>query len=270
MNTIKIFLTKDEFDADKCLRSGQCFYWQKSLDTWYGFINNNFVSLIQTDEYIEVSGNISEKDIRNYLDLDTDYNKMFDLNILDGFELQCLQTGKGIRILNQDLLETILTLTLTQRQTMTRTEKVINAVKKDYGKKVKSGKVVSYSFPEFKKIKNISLEECKSYGMGYRAKYFTGILEKIKEDPSVLEDIKSADYITAKKLLKTFPGIGNKVADCICLFALHHLEAFPIDTHIKQLMDENNIEIKKYGNYAGVMQQYMFYTKAFAEGRDNI
>ena len=57
-------------------------------------------------------------------------------------------------------------------------------------------------------------------------------------------------------------GIGGKVADCICLFALHQMDAFPVDTHIKKALElhyPGGFPFEKYKGCAGVMQQYIFY-----------
>ena len=77
-----------------------------------------------------------------------------------------------------------------------------------------------------------------------------------------MEAIKQMPYKEAKAELMKLYGIGEKVADCICLFALHHIDAFPVDTHIRQMLDTHypkGFPLKRYKGFAGVMQQYAFY-----------
>ena len=79
-----------------------------------------------------------------------------------------------------------------------------------------------------------------------------------------IEDLKKQDYENAHSMLTEQYGIGKKVADCVCLFGLHHIGAFPVDTHVKQILEQHypqGFPLKKYQGYAGILQQYMFYYK---------
>lgn len=92
------------------------------------------------------------------------------------------------------------------------------------------------------------------------------LCQKLNKDKNFLEQIKEYEYKKALSQLKLLSGIGNKVANCICLFSLHHIQAFPIDIHIERLIEreyDGDIDISKYGNIAGVIQQYMYYYEAF-------
>lgn len=84
----------------------------------------------------------------------------------------------------------------------------------------------------------------------------------IAEGEVNLEAVRKMRYKDAKAQLLKLYGVGEKVADCICLFGLHHLEAFPVDTHILQAMEKHykrGFPRRRYKGYEGVMQQYVFY-----------
>ena len=103
-------------------------------------------------------------------------------------------------------------------------------------------------------------------GLGYRDKYIWAMALKCSgpDGAAWLDDLRAADYHTAHGMLTAEFGIGRKVADCVCLFGLHHVEAFPVDTHVKQIVNAyypGGFPLERYRGYAGILQQYMFYYK---------
>ena len=117
-------------------------------------------------------------------------------------------------------------------------------------------------FREQSKLVQASEEELRALKLGYRSKYLCNTAEMVAEGTVNLEKIKEMSYDEAKKELLKLSGIGSKVADCICLFALHKLDAFPVDTHIQKVIDTvyaGKFPFEKYKGCAGVMQQYIFY-----------
>jgi len=106
-------------------------------------------------------------------------------------------------------------------------------------------------------------EELRALGMGYRARYLVETSRSICQGEISLEKIQSMRYYgRARKELLKLSGVGEKVADCICLFALHHMDAFPVDTHIKQVLDAHyrrGFPNRRYRGMRGIMQQYIFY-----------
>ena len=102
----------------------------------------------------------------------------------------------------------------------------------------------------------------RSMGFGYRAPYLKEIYEYGANNPDWLDNLRKMSYDEAMESLLTRKGIGKKVANCICLFGLHHVDAFPIDTHVKQLLDKyysDGFDFERYKGVAGIIQQYLFY-----------
>lgn len=281
MKNYVITITKDELDLDKTLDSGQAFRWQKDKDGyWIGAIKDKLCILKQYDSYI--STNIAEEDanlINYYFNLDMNYTaemENLDLKVNDEFAYKAYQQGKGIHILRQNYFETIVTFLLSSCNTMNNIRNIVNKLSKLYGDRIEEeyeNKIfIGYTFPTLQTLSKLTISELESCRMGFRAKYVYEMCQKLSADSYVLDKLESGvdggidEYNNTISILINFKGIGDKVANCISLFAGHHLCAFPIDTHIKQIIDsEYNgyIDISKYKNIPGLVQQYLYYYKAF-------
>ena len=146
---------------------------------------------------------------------------------------------------------------------------MIQRISEWYGDKKETGEGhVYYAFPRAEQLVQVSEEELRALKLGYRSKYLCNTAEMVAEGTVNLEKIKEMSYDEAKKELLKLSGIGSKVADCICLFALHKLDAFPVDTHIQKVIDirqvmdvhyKRGFPNRRYRGMRGIMQQYIFY-----------
>lgn len=113
---------------------------------------------------------------------------------------------------------------------------------------------------------SVSEEELRDCNLGYRSKYILKTAAAIANDVTYLERLSQLNYEDAKKELMKLYGVGNKVSECICLYALHHMDAFPVDTHIHKVLGNyysGGFPFEKYKGYAGPLQQYAFYYDLF-------
>ena len=190
----------------------------------------------------------------NYFDLGTDYSAIKALvDEKDEYLKNAIANGFGIRILRQDLWEIIISFIVSQNNNIPRIKNSIAKLCALTG---------DGSFPSAEILSKISVEELHSYGLGYRDEYIHRMAVKTAKGEFVPENLVGLSYEEAKKQLMAEHGIGKKVADCICVFGLHHLDAFPIDTHVKQILAahyEAGFPFERYKGYVAVMQQYMFY-----------
>lgn len=271
-------ITRDELDLDKTLDCGQAFRWHKDKDGyWVGVIKNKLCVLKQYDNYI--STNLNEEDIDlviYYFNIDMNYtNEISKLN-LDEFAEKAYKYGRGIHILRQDYFETMVTFLMSSCNTMRNIRNIVNKLSELYGTKLEekyNDKVfIGYTFPTLDVISKLTMNELEACRMGFRAKYLVDMCRRLNMDNSILLELHAGvnggmtRYVSAINTLKEFKGIGEKVANCISLFAGHHLCAFPIDTHMQQLIDKEykgKIDLNRYGNISGIIQQYMYYYKAF-------
>lgn len=257
----------DNFDLGQICRSGQCFRMEQ--------IGENRYRVIAGDMYLELT---QEKGIVNffcpeldfvvfwirYFDLDCDYGKYINrINPRDKYLKAAGEMGSGIRILQQDLWEVIISFLISQQNNITRIKKCIENICREFGeKKISSTGVEYYAFPTAQALAKATEEQLQKCNLGYRAKYVLDTARRVvfgDFDPDKLYDMK---YQRARKELLQLYGVGEKVADCICLFGLHQLEAFPVDTHIRQVLEEHykrGFPNRRYRDCKGVMQQYIFY-----------
>lgn len=270
---IEILVDKDELNLNKTLDSGQSFRWIKDeFGKWIGVVNNKIWILKQEGNVIYT--NLKEEDkneLISYFNLDMDYATEISKIKLTEFEKKAYEKSKGIHILRQDLFETIVTFLMSPQNTMTNIRRIIDGLCETYGEELSveyNGKtIIRKSFPSIEILVKVSIEDFKNLRMGYRADYLYNTCKYLVQNKYFLDSLKKYNYETSLDELKKLNGVGDKVANCIALFALHHIEAFPIDTHIKQLIETEyggKIDLKRFGNIAGIMQQYMFYYKAFS------
>ena len=266
------------FDLDQIYNSGQVFSWIKLRDSKYIIpFRNQAVKIEQKKEKLFM--NCTEEQFYNiwyhYFDMKTDYCSInFKIKQIDEHMKICTNRGKGIHILNQDIFEMIITFILATATNIPRIKSMVNSIKTLCGKKhVQSmgevGKVFWYEFPTPQDIlrKQNNLDLCK---LGYRKDYIVSVCQDIIDGWLSLIDLEKMEYKSAKEYLMQFDGIGEKVADCICLYGLHHLQAFPIDTHIEQILKrEYDCDYEIFSEwyldglneYAGIAQQYLFYNE---------
>ena len=204
----------------------------------------------------------------NYFDLDTDYNQIKSSLSFDEIISNAINYGYGIRILKQDPFETIISFIISANNNIKRIQKSVNLISENYGENVDD----FYAFPSIKQLKNVTIQEFRNLGVGFRDKY---LVETIRELNDInLETLRSLTTIELSKFLVTLKGVGQKVADCIMLFAFQKRDVFPVDTWIKQVYNSYYAETKcdnvkairefllnKFKDLSGFAQQYLFYYK---------
>lgn len=251
-------LTVSNFDIKQIAESGQCFRINETGDGSFRIIAfGKLLRIRQCGNEIELSCSEEEWESiwSSYFDMDTDYDEIRELimSSADEYLINAYNYGSGIRILRQDLWESIVSFIISQNNNIPRIKSSIEKICK-----LVEGE---YSFPRPGDIDPEAFMD-KGLGLGYRSEYLRDIYEFVSNNPQWLEMFKNLTYEDAMKELTSIRGIGNKVANCICLFGLHHVEAFPIDTHIKQIIEKNypnGFDTKKFPHVAGIIQQYMFY-----------
>ena len=270
------------FEPKHIFECGQCFRWNEQKDGSYtGVFRNNVINVKKQDEKIFFKG-ICEGNIKDeckkYFDLDTNYDNIKSrLSNVDDYLKTSIKYGEGIRILNQDLWETLISFIISANNNIPRIKGIIERISKSYGKKIVWNSNEYYTFPTPQELSKASVEDLRKLGLGFRDVRVYETTKIINENPDKLKELADEkDVNKLKEELLQFPGVGPKVADCIMLFStLKRLEVFPIDVWVRRVMNElyiknedeakiNKKEIEqlaktKYGNLAGIAQQYLFY-----------
>ena len=270
------------FEPEHIFECGQCFRWNKQEDGSYtGIFKQNVVNVKKADNKIIFRGickeNIKDECIK-YFDLNTNYDNIKSkLSNVDNYLKTSIEYGEGIRILNQDLWEILISFIISANNNIPRIKGIIERISKSYGEKIVWDKAEYYTFPTPQELSKASVEDLRNIGLGFRDVRVYETTKIINENPNKLKELEDEkDVNKLREELLKFPGVGPKVADCVMLFStLKKLEVFPIDVWVRRVMNElyiknedetkiNKKEIEelaktKYGNLAGIAQQYLFY-----------
>lgn len=279
---VYIIKNQDSFKLKDIFECGQCFRWNEEEDgTYTGIFKENVINIEQKENQIIFKG-ICKKDIKEtvikYFDLKRDYKKIKkELSKIDENMEASIKNGAGIRILNQDLWETIISFIISANNNIPRIKGIIERLSKAYGKEIKYNGKSYYTFPTPEQLENVSVEEYRKLGLGFRDKRLYETTQMVLEKKVDLEDLyKEKDTKKVREELLKLAGVGPKVADCILLFStLERFDVFPIDVWVRRVMNELYIKEKdetkvskrkieklaeeKFGNLEGIAQQYLFY-----------
>ena len=274
----------DSFELADIFDCGQCFRWNKQNDGSYtGVFKNNVLNVQKQRETVIFKGICNgdiEETVRDYFDLDRDYEDIKkQLSKIDENVKTSVEYGKGIRILNQDLWETIISFIISANNNIPRIKGIIERLSKAYGKEIDWNGDKYYTFPTAEELKDVSVEDFRKLGTGFRDIRLYETTHMILDGKVNLEQLQNnPNTIEVREQLLSLSGVGPKVADCILLFStLKRFEVFPIDVWVRRVMnelyiknpDENKVNKKeieklakeKFGNLAGIAQQYLFYWK---------
>lgn len=281
MKEQKYIIKGDLLNIKQTLECGQCFRWNKQKDKSYiGVIKNGVIKIEENNKDIIITGKVDgeiKEIIDHYFDLNRDYDKIKrKLEKIDDNMKTAIEYGSGIRLLNQDLWEMIISYIISANNNIPRIKGIIEKMSEKYGECIEWNGNKYYTFPTVEELSKANVQELRGLGLGFRdiRVYETTKLILNKEiDISKLEKMQSKQL---KEELLKLSGVGPKVADCIMLFSdLKRIEVFPIDVWVRRVMNELYIHEKdeskvnktqleklaknKYGDLAGIAQQYLFY-----------
>ena len=272
---------QEEFKLKDIFECGQCFRWNKQDDESYiGVFGKNVIEVKQEEKTIYFKG-ICEGDIKEvideYIDLKRDYKKIQNkLEKVDKNLQMSIKYGKGIRILNQDLWETIISFIISANNNIPRIKGIIERLSEHYGTEITYNEKIYYTFPTVEQLKNVSVEDYRKLGLGFRDIRVYETTKMILNKEVDLEELYEMPTYKAREELLKLSGIGPKVADCILLFpTLKRFDVFPIDVWVRRVMNDlyihnedeakvskKEIEIlakEKFGELEGMAQQYLFF-----------
>jgi len=279
------------FKLKHIFECGQIFRFEEVSEGNYVVIA--FGTLIEIKEQGDniLIYNSTEEDVKNiwikYFDLDRDYSVIKQELSKDTLLKESVDFGYGVRVLNQDPFEMLISFIISARNNIPSIKKTVNKISTKWGKEIDYKGNIYYAFPNIDEIKDATLEEIQETGASFRSKYILDTIQNVhnskkeeqsgKIDPESsfskynLEYIKNLSDDECHTALQEFKGVGAKVADCIMLFSMEKTSAFPVDVWVKRAMIHfygaedsslNKIRIfgrNKFGESAGFAQQYLFY-----------
>jgi len=246
---------------------GQCFRWNSQPDGSYvGVANGEVVRASIRGGKIVLDGTDDIEFWANYFDASFDYEGVKSAFSKDEILKKCVAHCGGIRILQQDLFETIISFIISANNNIPRIKKIIEALCKLCGEICVN--LNYYAFPTAEQIVAVGADKLATIGAGYRDKYIFNAAKAVLDGSINLAEIKKMPTDLARAELLKFPGVGPKVADCVLLFGLKRLDVFPTDVWVKRILDEaynvppteiHQFAEEQFGEYRGLAQQYLFY-----------
>ena len=267
----------EDFEPKHVFECGQCFRWLREDDGSYTGVVQGKVINVKKENDLIIFDNTNKEDFENiwfdYFDLGRNYGEIKkQLKVMDEYLEKATEFGQGIRILQQDGWEMLISFIISANNRIPMIQRAINNLSERYGKFIGEyrGKKY-YAFPTPEELSKVSVEDIRACQTGFRDKYIKSVVDYVSENKEdVLTYRKLSTDECIKELIK-FNGVGPKVADCIALFGMQKYDTFPVDVWVKRVMEEFYVEdnlslpkirkfaLNKFGDLAGFAQQYLFY-----------
>ena len=271
-----------DFNLSHTLESAQSFRWQSYNGWYYGVIEGRLLKIRQEGQMLILASSADEDAeclktfLRHYLDLNRDLLAILRAVDIDACIREAFKSFWGMRLLNQGLWECLASYILSQNNNVPRIKGIIQRLSARFGERISLDNYVDYSFPSPQALAEAGINGLLECGTGYRAPYLWEVSTAIVAGTLNLDNLDGMSYLLAKQELMQLKGIGEKVADCICLFSLGHLEVLPVDVWMKRIMEHVYFgrrasirEIREFGEsyfgeHIGYAQQYLFhYARTF-------
>jgi N-glycosylase/DNA lyase len=274
------------FNLDFTLCCGQTFRWEKHGDWWYGVVGQTPCKIRQTGNTLAFE-DVDTGFVENYFRLDDDLPQIFSRINKDENIEAAISEFNGLRILRQEPWECLISYICATYKSISAIKGMLANLSRRFGEETRMDTQILYTFPKPTKLAEAGLHELEACGLGYRAKYVSETAKIVRENTLNLERLEKMAYAKAKQDLTCLPGVGPKVADCVLLFSLEKLQAFPVDVWIrrailkyyaqyfprefvKRLSAQESLSSSGYeklgsfgreyfGDYAGYAQEYLYH-----------
>ena len=265
------------FDLAESLESGQAHRWRKLRDGWYsGVLGGSLLHLHQNRaglEYRVAGGGNTESLLRAYFRLDDDIDAIYADICRDRRVAEMVAAYPGLRILRQEPWECTVAFICSSTSNIPRIHQNMEAMADSLGDPLELDGEVRHTFPSALELASAGEARLRELGLGFRAPYVVAAAEQVCDGALDLDELIRRPYADAKARLMECYGIGAKIADCIAVFSLEKLEAFPVDVWVRRALAEWYFPMQKkppdramvewaqgyFGQYAGYSQQYLFH-----------
>ncbi len=267
MKTVSV--SNKDFNLKHTFDCGQCFRWEEENGTFTGVADGKWARIEEKDDKIIITSNDADENFwKKYLDTERDYAEIKRKVTINPLMEKATQYGYGIRLLRQDFFETLMSFIISQRSSIPKIKSSVKKLCEKYGDEIEAEGKMYYSFPTAQRLKDVSEDDFREIGVGYRAIYLKKCVEDILSGRIDEKTLLNASTEKAREMLMTMHGVGDKVCDCVMLFSLAKYDLFPSDVWIKRVMcesfgssekDAKDVGEKLFGDYSGFAQQYLFY-----------
>ena len=263
-----------DLDLRETLDCGQCFRWREEEDgRFFGIVRGKAAwARMEGDKLILDGADENDRAMWfDYFDLGLDYGEIRErLSAVHPVMAEAARFAPGIRILNQEPFEALISFIISQNNNIKRISGIVDRLCEGFGKPVSDikGEGAYYCFPTAERLSALSPDDLAPIRAGFRHRYIIDGARKVSSGEIELESLRALPYDDAKKELMKITGVGVKVADCVLLYGLHRLDGFPLDVWMKRAMAVlfDGMDPSAFGEYAGIAQQYIFhYSRMNAE-----
>lgn len=307
-----VCLNQEIINLEISINSGQMFLWKRIDNAWYGIYGEHILKFSSfAADNPKQNKNINKNDrlIKFYsfpdmkgweqhvFRLDDDIKYILSSFPNDTLLSDAIRRFSGLRLMRQDPYQCMFSFVCASNTNILMIRRMLDNLSRKFGRRIGVDGKEFFTFPTAADLNRATIEDLCSCGLGYRAKAIKLLAESIIQGNLDVKYLIQASYDDAKKELLKVYGIGNKIADCILLFSLEKLEAFPIDIWITRALShhyswlishnekekENNNKNKKinydqyitfsesirkyFGKYSGYAQQYLFYYMRQSAGK---
>ena len=264
-----------DINIRETINSGQVFLWENYGNEWFVIDGHDIIMARQTPFEVLTFSKKAKKFFRE----DDNYEKILKNITKDKIVKDAVNRYPGLRVTRQDPFQCCISFIVSANSNIPNIRMRLQKLCIKFGTKVRFQKRDFFLFPEPKRLATATLQELQECKLGYRSKYVSASSRAVASGEIDFDELKKADYLKVKELLLKLPGIGDKVADCVMLFSLEKLDAFPLDTWILKIlqkyysdsfcMDKKTITKNAYenihqhilnyfGKYAGYSQQFLY------------
>ena len=267
-----------DFDLGQTMECGQCFHFNKLGEDEYGLVaSGRFLHAKQEGSDLclfDTTTDEAESFWIKYFDLERDYSQIKSMLLKEDEKLsEAIETMWGVRILNQEFFETLISFIISQNKQIPHIKQIVATISRLYGNYLaKAGSFEFYSFPTPEQMKNVTVEDLKECKTGFRAPYIKDAIDHVLAGKMNEDDLRPMPVMQCNQQLMSIKGVGVKVANCVSLFGLGHREAFPVDVWIKRIVETlyfdgidtpaeriGEFGTSRFGEFGGYAQQYLFY-----------
>lgn len=273
-------------NLDVTLCCGQVFRWAKRGEWWYGVVGSRVLKVRQDEDVLDFQ-NVEDGFVRHYFSLDHDLQRIGREIGKDSHVEAALKQFWGLRLIRQEPWECLISFICATYKSVAAIRQMLFRLTMRFGEKTVYEGNEFYAFPTPERLARATLQDLEGCGLGYRSKYVQETSKRIHGDKYDLDTLRKMPYEQAKRELCQFPGVGSKVADCVLLFSLGRLDAFPVDVRVKRMILRNYPEhfpevfVKRlakeesfssseyericgfgrsyFGRYAGYAQEYLYH-----------
>jgi len=266
-----------DYDLDATLSSGQAFRWVRQGSAWEGVIGPHWVRLTSGTGYLEAEVAVPTTDwqwLAEYLQVSQDLAPILDRFPQDEIVRQAVTTCRGLRLLRQEPWECLASFLLSSCKQITQIQRVVTRLCQRFGAPlpVPAGHPPAFSFPSPARLADCGESALRACGMGFRAAYLKAVAQRISAGELDLGHLAGCAIEQGRAALMSLPGVGHKIANCVLLFAYGCQQAFPVDTWMRQVLEQyyfrrrrtQRADLERFGTlhfqpYAGYAQQYLFH-----------